>query len=519
MSLLSVKAAPAETRAAFVLLAILTAFRLLYGGTVGLANDETYYWQWSRHLAPSYFDQGPGIAYCIRLGTLFFGDTSLGVRFVPILLATGTGWLTFLTASRWLGARVALWTLSLLAVAPLLAVGGILATYDSPQVFCWAAALYCLTRAVQEEKPAFWYAVGLFVGLGALCKLTMWLFAPCVLLFLLLSPTYRRHLATPHPYLAFLLALTVFSPVVIWSMHHGWTSVLHAAALSSRSRGAPPLRWFGDFLGSQALVVGPLLFLAELYAIGRFGADLRRTVRNTGASANAGRFLFAFTAPILILCLAIALRSKLEANWPAPIQLTGLMAVALLLSTAWERGKTAVRALVTVSVGVSALMTVLILYPALLPQLGFKVNADLAQKANETYGWPELMAQIQTARAALEKEGKPVFVAGINYRVPSLLAFYLPDHPETQELFFDTRRDQYLFWTKPEALIGQNALLCLDADKPESLALARRYFDRVEEQATVTVTRPGFTGNVKEWRLYACRNFHGYDPAAYLDGY
>src|SRR5262249_20776026 len=128
----SVKAAPTEMRAAFVLLALLMVFRLFYGATVGLVSDETYYWQWSRHLALSYFDQGPGIAYCIRLGPLLLGGTPLGVRVVLILLATGTGWLAFLTASRWLGARVALWSLVLLAVAPLLAVGGLLATYDGP---------------------------------------------------------------------------------------------------------------------------------------------------------------------------------------------------------------------------------------------------------------------------------------------------------------------------------------------------------------------------------------------------
>ena len=48
---------------ALVLLALLTIFRLVYAAGLGMAEDETYYWQWSRHLAAAYYDQGPGIAY------------------------------------------------------------------------------------------------------------------------------------------------------------------------------------------------------------------------------------------------------------------------------------------------------------------------------------------------------------------------------------------------------------------------------------------------------------------------
>ena len=61
--------------------------------------------------------------------------------------------------------------------------------------------------------------------------------------------------------------------------------------------------------------------------------------------------------------------------------------------------------------------------------------------------------------------------------------------------------------------------LRLIPDKPEALALARRYFDSVEEISRATVTRPGFDGYIKDWRLFACRGFKGYDPQAHLDGY
>ena len=54
--------------------------RLVTAARFELAWDESYYWQWSRHLALCYYDAGPGVALSIRAGTLLFGSTPFGVR-------------------------------------------------------------------------------------------------------------------------------------------------------------------------------------------------------------------------------------------------------------------------------------------------------------------------------------------------------------------------------------------------------------------------------------------------------
>jgi hypothetical protein len=492
-------------------LVVLTLFRLWYGSRLGMAEDETYYWQWSRHLALSYYDQGPGIAWLIRLGTAIAGHTPLGVRLVPILLAAGTTWFLFLAARRWFDDRVALWTVALVNVAPLLAAGGVLATYDGPQVFFWAAALYALTRTLQEARPLGWYGVGVLVGLGALCKLTMLLFAPCVLVFLLLSPTHRRWLATPHPYLAFVIALALFSPVVIWNAQHEWMGFKHSATLSNRTRNAPPLRWFGDFLGGQAIALGPFLFLAEFFVLAWLLPRNRRD--------DAHRFAWAFSAPVLLLCLVTALRSKMEINWPAPAHLAGLLAAGAWFAGKWEAGRFRARAMTAASAAVSLALTLAAFFPALLPALGFRITAKQAVKLNQTYGWDEIARGVQAARETLEAEGKPVFVAGINYRVNSVLAFHLPDRPETKGLYLQSRLDQYRIWTDHEALVGQNAVLALDDENADAVALARRYFASVTPRPPIVVTRPGFEGAAKTWHVYECRGFKGYDPDAHAAGF
>ncbi len=529
------KAVPAYSRTAFVLLACLTVFRLVYASQTGLAQDEAHYWQWSRHLDIGYYDQGPGVAYVIRLGTLLFGDTPLGVRFPGVLLAGGTGLLTFLTARRWFGPRVALLSLVLNTVAPLLAVGAVLATYDGPQVFFWAAALYALTRTVQDDRPLLWYGVGALVGLGLLCKLTMLLFAPGVLFFLLTSPRYRKHLQTPHPFLAFAIALAGLVPTVVWNARNGNMGFLHTFGLvGNRRRGAAPFRWFGDFLGGQALAVGPAFFIAEAYTVFRLAFRRRETANAPDTSPDAERrkdalrFVVAFTLPTLAICLLISLRSKLEINWPAPMHLTGLMAVAAAFTSFIDRAPGAVavarrRWAVGAAIGLSVVMAAFFFFPRLAPLLaGRDVSRKLFEKPNEPYGWNEIADRVQAVRARVQREtGRDPFIAATNYRLNSVLAFYLPDQPQTYGLYLNSRRDQYVVWTDPARLVGRDAILVFDNDEAaqNAIPLARRYFATVAEEPPIALTRPGFKGPIKTWYVYVCRDFKGYDPTVHATGY
>ena len=514
----------AETRtlhiAAFCLVGILTAIRLWYGATHNLVQDETYYWQWSRFLAPSYYDQGPGIAYVIRLSTLLFGSGPLGVRALPTVLSGFTGLFVFWTARRWLGNLPALFSLLLLSVAPLFAIGGVLATYDGPQVFCWAAAMLSLSWTVKENKVGGWYLTGTLVGLGLLCKLTMLLFAPGVLLFLLFSPASRKWLLSPHPYLAFGIALLLFAPVVVWNAQHSWAGVLHVTTLGNRSRDAAPGRWFGEFLGGQALALSPAFWMCELIALWNLARAVwqKRTVWNV--SHEAGRFLLAFAAPTLLVCFTVALRSKQEVNWPAPAHLAGLMVLSAWFAWAWNgANKASARKWIGAGVAFSLLIVFVVFYPALVPAMGIHLTAKQAEKLNETYGWQTVANSVAEAQNELAREGKPVFLAGLNYRVNSAVAFYLPNHPQTQGLFLRSRRDEYWIWTKPDDLVGQNAILSFDDTNPDAFHLAQQYFDSVTPLPPVFVYRPGYIGPVRRWYRFACRNFHGYDPDKHANGY
>ena len=122
-------------RLAVLLLCATTAYRLWFITQIELVPDEAYYWLWSKHLAASYRDKGPLVAWIIALSTKLFGDTPFGVRFFAVLFSSATSWLLFIIARRLYDDRVALWSLLVATVMPLFAVGSLLMTIDPLSVF------------------------------------------------------------------------------------------------------------------------------------------------------------------------------------------------------------------------------------------------------------------------------------------------------------------------------------------------------------------------------------------------
>ena len=141
-------------------------------------------------------------------------------------------------------------------------------TMDPPQLALWAASLYVVRRAL-TDSPRWWLLAGVLAGLAAQAKLNALLLLPGIFLYLWLSPVMRqRWLRRPEPYLAGIIALLVFAPFVWWNHTHQNAFWIHIHAMGSRGGGArPALKWLGRFLGDQALVLSPLVFITYLYAL------------------------------------------------------------------------------------------------------------------------------------------------------------------------------------------------------------------------------------------------------------
>src|SRR3954453_241678 len=228
--------------AALVWLALLAVFawRLAWDGTHPIVSDEAVYWTWSRHPAAGYLDHPPMVAYLIGLSTKCLGSTPLGVRFFAAAFACGSVGIVIALATRLLrDRRQAAWCGWLLMLSPLVAVLGTIITPDTPAIFFSCCALACAIAAVDPpisegletvpcgpgwRVPVLWLAFGAFVGLALLTKYTAVLLPASVAGALLTGRAGRAHLRRPWIYLAALVALVIFSPVLYWNCRHGWVS-------------------------------------------------------------------------------------------------------------------------------------------------------------------------------------------------------------------------------------------------------------------------------------------------------
>ncbi|GAC1343643.1 MAG: hypothetical protein NVSMB20_19430 [Bradyrhizobium sp.] len=239
-----------------LLIAAMTALRLIYASVIDLRTDEAYYWTWSKENVLSFLDHPPMIAWFIRFGTAIFGDTNLGVRFAGILAMLVTQVLLADIVRRVTHDFRAVVLALLMPEAAL--YYGLLMAKVSPDVALIpfaVAMLWSLVRLAESGDPRWWLAAGVFAGLALLSKFTAVMLLPAVAAFMLVPDWRRRWLSSPYPWAAALIAMVLFLPVLSWNAGHDWASFrfqfVRATATHELS-----LRTVGDFIGLQFGLVG-----------------------------------------------------------------------------------------------------------------------------------------------------------------------------------------------------------------------------------------------------------------------
>lgn len=259
LSTLAQRAAQWPWLAVVALIAAMTAMRIVYAGVLDLRTDEAYYWTWSKESALSFLDHPPMIAWFIRFGTAIFGDTALGVRFAGIVAMLVTQLLLADIVRRVVGDFRAV-VFALLMPEAALYYGLLMAKVapDTALIPFAVAMLWSLVRLNESGDSRWWLAAGLFAGLALLSKFTAIMLLPAVAAFMLVPDWRWRWLRSPWPWTAALIALALFSPVLVWNYQHDWASFrfqfVRAVATHPLS-----LRTVGEYFGLQLGLVGFVL--------------------------------------------------------------------------------------------------------------------------------------------------------------------------------------------------------------------------------------------------------------------
>ncbi|HKO69883.1 MAG TPA: glycosyltransferase family 39 protein [Bradyrhizobium sp.] len=245
----------------------MTAMRLVYAGVTDLRTDEAYYWTWSKENVLSFLDHPPMIAWFIRFGTAIFGDTNLGVRFAGILAMLVTQLLLADIVRRVTHDTRAI-VLAVLMPEAALYYGLLMAKVspDTALIPFAVAMMWALVRLAESGNSRWWLAAGAFAGLALLSKFTALMLVPAVAAFMLVPKWRTRWIASPYPWAAALIAILLFTPVLIWNAEHDWASfrfqLVRATANHEWS-----WRTLGDFIGIQFGLVGFILLPVVLSGV------------------------------------------------------------------------------------------------------------------------------------------------------------------------------------------------------------------------------------------------------------
>jgi 4-amino-4-deoxy-L-arabinose transferase-like glycosyltransferase len=366
------------------LIAVTLVIRLVVGGNVHLTEDEAYYRLWSMAPAFGYYDHPPMIAWWIWLGRHAIGDTTVGVRLVPILACAIGSALVFdmarlAGADRATATRAGVWYNAMLLVA----AGGFLAVPDAPAALFWTGTLWCALRAQRASSTAWWLAAGAAAGLAALSKYSTLFLAPGIFIWLVWHPAGRAELRKPGPWLAAIVAVLLFSLNVAWNASHHWLAFIKQFGRIAPTHFAP--RYLIEFLLTQALLLNPLIAAFVVRAMAR-----REEADRPGATLAP---FVAASAPFIAYLLIHSLHDRVQAHWPAPVYpalavIAAVGADRVASSPTWARLRTAAPIF---GFGVCA---ALLLYIALPPRVG-----GMADLAGPLRGWQAFAGRVETLRA------------------------------------------------------------------------------------------------------------------------
>ena len=186
-------------------------------------------------------------------------------------------------------------------------------------------------------------------------------------------------------------------------------------------------------------------------------------------------------------------------NWMAPAYMSSLIAAAAWLT--YSTGGVATRCRKWAKPGL-ALALFLLLTAHILP-----LTRIIPMGRGDTWnGWPELTRKVLETKAAM---GPGAFVFSDEYKISSEISFHSPLHEETcMAEILGGNGLQYRFWTKPDALVGRDAVFATDnRNVTNTMARLKSYFADVRPEPPLEIVYGGRT--FRTFYLYRCYGYLG----------
>jgi Dolichyl-phosphate-mannose-protein mannosyltransferase len=354
------------------------------------------------------------VAWMIAAGRGLGGDNALGIRLATVLTSLAGPLLLWRTVLLLFGESVARDAVWFALAMPLLSVGGIIITPDTPSVLFWGLTGWALAELYASGNPNWWLAVGLFAGLGLLSKYTNLFVGAGIVVWLLGVRENWRWLRAWQLWVGGLIAALLTLPIVVWNGRHGWASLGKQFGRVVRDQSFAP-GYLLELVGSVLALASPLIAALAL-------AGLWQVVRRAVSRRDQPSLLLAASlVPLLGYFLVHALHARVQPNWLAPLCPALATCAAIAASAHWPPGRApqlrprAVKA----ALGLGFVMSGLVLLHAVLPLVHLPAGKD---PSSQLRGWQAFALKIDRLRQA---EGA-CWVATSHYSITGQLAYHLP---------------------------------------------------------------------------------------------
>jgi 4-amino-4-deoxy-L-arabinose transferase-like glycosyltransferase len=174
----------------------------------------------------------------------------------------------------------------------------------------------------------WWLAVGAAAGCALLSKYSAMFFGVAIVIWLIAVPKLRHWLWSPWLWLGGVVALALFSPVILWNADHGWVSFIKQFGRARIEDFRPA--FIAELVPTQVGFATPLVFI-----LGAMGLHAMAW-RNSGAFAARALVNCMFWT-IVAYFIWHSLHARVEANWFAPVYPAFAVAAAVAANlTPWE---------------------------------------------------------------------------------------------------------------------------------------------------------------------------------------
>jgi len=438
------------------------------------------------------------VAYSIWLGTFLFGTNIFGIKFIAVVWSLLTNILLYViilnilddkesaTRKRFAFLGILFYNLTIFSH-----LYSIILVPDTPLLFFWLLIIYYLQKYLNYKKIRYIYLMGIALGFALLSKYTVIAILPAIILILLFDEDAKKIFFSPHPYLALILSVIVFSPVIIWNINHEWISFQFQFKGRANDMGHLQTKYFWQLLGSQLFMLTPLPFVLFLIAT-------KRIIIQWFTYKKA--CIFFITALFIVGgFILLSFNTLIKMNWLLPGYLSLIIASILIIN---DDGFLKTR-LFKLGIIMSVFLIVIAHSILLIP------NVPLGD-GNTWSGWRETAQSISKLRTKMGGEND-LFIFSNSYKTASLLRYYLPGQgPVYAQNIFNEPALQFDVWGIPSTLKGKSALYVF-TDRKEyksQIKMVEKYFSEMSLLTSYTIYFWD-TFETRKITCYYAKNYHG----------